>query len=74
MSHIQVPASRSVGNPTWRLSVTVVTLLLLIIAFVCFLLAAFAHRAAAVTRVNLVAAGLAAWVLVPLLERLVALD
>jgi cytochrome c biogenesis factor len=54
--------------------VTIVTLLLLIAAFICFLLGAFAHRAAAVTRVNLVAAGLAAWVLVPLLERLVSLD
>jgi hypothetical protein len=40
--------------------------LLYVIAFVCFLIAAFAHDR--VTRVNLVAAGLAAWVLVPLLN------
>lgn len=52
----------------------VITLLLLIAAFICFAVAAFAHRAAERTRVNLVAAGLAAWVLVPLLERLASLD
>lgn len=38
--------------------------LLYLIAFLCFLVAAFAHDR--VSRVNLVAAGLAAWVLVPL--------
>lgn len=50
----------------------VITLLLLIVAFGCFAVAAFTRRGehAVSTRVNLVAAGLAAWVLVPLLERL----
>ena len=38
--------------------------ILYLVAFVCFLIAAFAHDR--VSRVNLVAAGLAAWVLVPL--------
>lgn len=40
--------------------------LLYLVAFVCFLIAAFAHDR--VTRVNLVALGLASWVLVPILN------
>jgi hypothetical protein len=39
--------------------------LLYLIAFLCFLAAAFLHDRVG-SRVNLVAAGLAAWVLVPL--------
>jgi hypothetical protein len=42
----------------------VLAFLCYLIAFVCFVLAAFAHDR--VPRVNLVAVGLAAWVLVPL--------
>jgi hypothetical protein len=38
--------------------------LLYLVAFLCFVFAAFAHDR--VSRVNLVALGLAAWVLVPL--------
>lgn len=44
----------------------VLAFVLYLVAFVCFLIAAFAHDR--VTRVNLVAAGLAAWVLVPLIN------
>lgn len=45
------------------------TTLLLLIAFVCFVLAAFGVA----SRINLMAAGLAAWVLVQLLPALLAL-
>ena len=40
--------------------------LLYLIAFVLFLIAAFAHTQPWTARVNLLALGLAAWVLVPL--------
>ena len=40
--------------------------LLYLVAFILFLLAAFAHDR--VSRVNLVALGLASWVLVPLIN------
>ena len=46
-------------------------LLLLIVAAVCFGIAAFSSRQ---PRINLVALGLLAWVLVPLLQALVSLD
>lgn len=52
----------------------IIYLLLLIVAFGCFAVAAFAHSAVGRTSVNLVAAGLAAWVLVPLIQQIVALD
>lgn len=45
------------------------TILLLLIAFVCFLLAAFGVA----SRINLMAAGLAAWVATQLLPALMAL-
>ncbi len=45
---------------------TVIFLILLIAALVCFLIAAFAPSQPA--RVNLVALGLALWVLVPLIQ------
>lgn len=50
-----------------------VYLLLLVAACACFAIAAFT-RAGATARVNLVAAGLTAWVLVPLLQHLIAVD
>ena len=40
--------------------------ILYLAAFILFLLAAFAHARPWATRVNLIALGLAAWVLVPL--------
>jgi uncharacterized membrane protein YjjB (DUF3815 family) len=46
-------------------------LLLLLVAAVCFGVAAFARPS---TRVNLVAAGLLAWVLVPLIQALLRID
>lgn len=50
----------------------VIDLILLIIAAVCFAFAALAHAQPA--RVNLVALGLLAWVLVPLIDAAQALD
>jgi multisubunit Na+/H+ antiporter MnhG subunit len=52
-------------------NVDVIYLILLILAAVCFALAAFS---AAVTRVNLVAAGLFCWVLVPLIQHIQTFD
>lgn len=46
--------------------------LLYVAAAVCFGIAAFASRQP--TRVNLVAAGLLAWVLVPLIDALISFD
>lgn len=48
----------------------VISLVLLLTAAICFALTAFGVRA----RVNLLAVGLLAWVLVPLLDALSALD
>lgn len=45
-----------------------------LIAFGCFLVAAFASASPRTSRVNLIALGLAAFVLVPLVDSLVALD
>lgn len=45
-----------------------VTFLLLLAGFVCFLLAAFGVA----SRVNLVAVGLACWILVPLIDAFTA--
>jgi hypothetical protein len=44
----------------------VLEFLLYVVAFVCFLIAAFAPER--VSRVNLLGLGLAAWVLIPLAE------
>lgn len=50
---------------------SLIYLLLLLVAAVCFGIAAFARPS---TRINLVAAGLLAWVLVPLLQALLRID
>ena len=48
---------------------TTLYLILLIVAFICFLLGAAAWQAQGrASRVNLVALGLAVWVLVPLIQ------
>jgi hypothetical protein len=51
----------------------IVQFLLLLAAFICFILAAFGVRARWAARVNLIALGLALWILIFLIEALLAI-